>query len=89
MKQLTDLKQGDIIYDVRFSEIIKYKYLCVHPTGQGHYHILINSYEEPIRIYDMRLQGILNKDLKTYEEAKLKLADLLEERAKRLRIEKY
>jgi len=88
MKQLSDLKQGDKIYDIDFRQVKRYKYLCVHPTGQGKYHILIDSCEEPIRIYGDKLQLILDKNLKTYQEAKLLLASKLEEDAKRLRLER-
>ncbi len=87
MKQLTDLKQGDKIYDIDSRQVKCYTYLCVHPTGQGKYHILIDSCEDPIRIYGEKLQVILNQDFKTYQEAKLALADRLEESAKRLRQE--
>lgn len=83
----TDLKQGDKIYDVDFRQVRWYKYLCVHPTGQGKYHILIDSCEDPIRIYDEKLQSILDKNLNTYQEAKIHLAEMLEESAKRLRKE--
>jgi Lon protease-like protein len=61
--------------------------LCIHPTGQGKYHILIDSCEEPFRIYEERLQQILNQNLKTYQSAKIALADKLEMSAKRLRNE--
>jgi hypothetical protein len=87
MKQLSELKQSDIIYDIESNEVKWYKYLCVHPTGQGRYHILIDSFKEPIRIYEKKLQNILNKDFKNYQEAKLALADNLEESAKQLRQE--
>ena len=87
MKLLKDLKQGDVIYDVDFRHVRYYKYLCIHPTGRGMYHILINECEEPIRIYGEKLQNILNQDLKTYQDAKLELASRLEESAKRLRQE--
>lgn len=87
MKTIKELKQGDIIYDIDFRQVKKYKYLCVHPTGKGNYHILIDDCEEPIRIYGAKLQFILNQNFKTYQEAKLALADQLEESAKRLRRE--
>lgn len=87
MKQLTDLKQGDKIYYVDDRQVKCNTYLCLHPTGQGKYHILIDSCEEPIRVYGEKLQIILNQDLKTYQEAKLELARRLEESAKRLREE--
>jgi len=85
MKQVSELKQGDLIYDIDFRQVKRYKYLCVHPTGGGKYHILIDAGEEPIRIYDVKLQTILNQNLRTYEEAKLELANRLEEDVMRLR----
>jgi hypothetical protein len=87
MKTLTELKEGDKIYDIDFRQIKWYTYLCIHPTGQGKYHILIDSFEEPIRIHGEKLQTILNQDFKTYQDAKLALANRLEESAKRLRDE--
>lgn len=87
MKQLSELKQGDKIYDINFREVKWYTYLCVHPTSQGKYHILIDAGEEPIRIYGEKLQTILDQDFKTYQEAKLGLADRLEETVSRLRKE--
>lgn len=85
MKQLKDLKQGDEIYDIDFRKAIRYKYLCVHPTGQGNYHILIDIFQEPIRIHGEKLQMILNQDFKSWQEAELALADRLEKNAKDLR----
>ena len=85
MKQLSELKQGDKIYDIDFRQVKWYTYLCVHPTGQGKYHILIDASEEPVRIYGEKLQTILNQDFKTYQEAQLALADRLEDSAKQLR----
>ena len=87
MKQISELKQGDKFYDVLFKQVKWYQYLCVHPTGGGKYHILIGAAEEPIRIYEDRLQAILDKNLNTYEEASLALAQLLEEDVKALRKE--
>jgi len=87
MREISELKQGDKIYDINFRQVKWYKYLCVHPTGQGKYHILIEANEEPIRISGEKLQTILNQDFKTYQDAKLELANRLEESAKRLRQE--
>jgi hypothetical protein len=81
----TELKQGYKIYDIVGSSIKWYKYLCVHPTGQGKYHILIDNCEEPIRIYGEKLQAILDKNLTTYGDAKLALVLQLEGLAKNLR----
>lgn len=85
IRQLKDLKQGDKIYDIDFRQVKWYTYLCIHPTGQGNYYILIDASEEPIRIYGKKLQTILNQGFENYEEAKLELANRLEESAKKLR----
>ena len=87
MKNITDLKQGDKIYNIDDRRVIWYRYLCVHPTGSGKYHILIDACEDPIRIYEDKLNAILEKNLTTYQEAKIALADALENTAKRLRSE--
>ena len=80
MKTISELKQGDRIYDVDDRNILRYIYLCVHPTGRGKYHILIDSYEEPTRIYETRLQEILNKNINNYSEGRLFLIKRLKER---------
>ncbi len=80
MTTILKLKQGDKIYDVDDRMILKYTYLCVHPTGRGKYHILINSCEEPIRIYETRLQEILNKNINNYSEGRIALIKRLEQK---------
>lgn len=87
MKKIEDLKQGDIIYDIDFCQVKRYRYLCVHPTGHGKYHILINMCEDPFRIYEKKLQDILDLNLNSYQEAKLYLADQLDNMSKRFRNE--
>lgn len=87
MRNINELKQGDKIYDIDYRQVKRYAYLCVHPKGHGTYHILIDGNEDPIRIYGERLQDILNKGFKTYQEAKMGLASDLEDKAKRLRLE--
>ena len=39
MKQITELKKGDKLYDTGNLQVRSYVYLCVHPTGKGKYHI--------------------------------------------------
>lgn len=87
MKQLHELKQGDTIYDIDFRRVRHYKYLCIHPTGHGNYHILIDECEEPVRIYYEKLQAILELGFETYDAALLALADKMEQSAKRIRTE--
>lgn len=84
MKKIEDLKQGDRIYDVKAYSIQWFSYLCVHPNAKN-YHILIDSCEEPIRVYKDTLQNILDKNLSSYDEAKIMLAEKFEDRAKTLR----
>ena len=80
--KISDLKQGDDLYWVTSFEVWRYKYLCVHPTGGGKYHILINALtQEPVRMYESRLQGILNQGHETYDNARMDLAKQLEEHA--------
>ena len=85
MKHVSELKQGDKIYDIDSGQIKWYKYLCVHPTGQGKYHILIGPNEEPVRICGATLQAILSRNLQTRQEADIALADKLEKYVKQLR----
>lgn len=85
--KLENLKQGDKIYDIDHRQVKHYTYLCVHPTGTGKYHILIDSCEEPFRIYGEKLQNILDQGFNSYQQVKVALADRLEESAKRLRKE--
>jgi hypothetical protein len=85
MKHVSELKQGDKIYDIDSWQIKWYKYLCVHPTGQGKYHILIGPNQDPVRISGATLQAILNRNLQTCQEAEIALADRLEKYAKQLR----
>ena len=87
MKQIADLQPGDTIYDISRDRVLYYKYLCVHPTGGGNYHILIDPCQEPLRIYRDRLQTMLDKNLNSYQEAKLALAAELERQVIRLRQE--
>lgn len=89
MKKIIELKQGEKIYYVENFRVRWYKYLCVHPTGQGNYHILINECEEPERLYKTRLEELLNMDFKTHKEASIGLADMLEKKANELRQEDY
>lgn len=83
--KIEDLKQGDKIYDFNLTQVKWYTYLCIHPTGGGKYHILIDDCEEPVRIYHSKLQEILDKGLKSYGEAQLKIAEKLEELSKYMR----
>jgi len=82
--KVEDLIQGHKIYDIGVTQVKWYTYLCVHPKAKN-YHILIDMMEDPIRIYSQDLQLILDKDLKSYDEAKLAVADKLEKKVEFLR----
>lgn len=82
--KVAELKRKKKIYDVKYGRIVWYTYLCVHPMAES-YHILIDMNEDPMRIWEDNLQVILDKNLKSYEEAALYLAEKLEQRAASLR----
>ena len=86
--KLADLKQGDKIYDISSRQVMSYKYLCVHPNNSN-YHILIDACEDPFKIYEKKLQAMLDQGFQSYQDAKLALADKLEESAKRLRSDEF
>lgn len=80
MKQISDLKQGDKIYDLNFRDVRWYTYFCVHPHNEN-YHILIDACQEPIRIYKDKLEIILSQGFETYDDVRLALANRMEEQA--------
>ena len=86
MKQVKDLKPGDIIYDLDFKQVKWYSYVCVHPHNKN-YHIFVDEFEEPVRIYEPKLQDILNQGFKSYKDALLVLADRMEEQARKIKID--
>ena len=78
IKKVEDLKPGDKFYNISDSlQVKRFTYLCIHPTGLGKYHIIIDINEEPQRIYHTYLQKILDKNLTTREEANLHLIEKL------------
>ena len=88
MKQITELKKDDKLYDTGNLQVRSYVYLCVHPTGKGKYHILINENQDPERWHENRLQACLDKNLTSYKEARLRLIGVLKEYIKELESEK-
>lgn len=84
---VADLKQGDKLYDTQDRRVRFYTYLCVQPKGKGAYHILIDENEKPFRVHREELEKICNKNLTSYQEAKMALAAELEAIAKELREE--
>ena len=86
MKQVSELNQGDKIYDLDFRQVKYYTYFCRHPYGEN-YHILIDPAMEPIRIYEPKLQMILDQGFNSYDDVLLALANKMEEQAKDIKIE--
>jgi hypothetical protein len=86
MKKTNQLKQGDKIYYVDFRSVKWYTYFCVHPNNKA-YHIVIDGNEDTKKIYENKLQDLLDQNYKTYQEAKLGLANELEKDVARLRTE--
>jgi hypothetical protein len=85
--ELKTLKQGDVFYDVNDRNIIKYEYLMLYPFHNPKnvkiegYHIILNkSLDEPIRIYYNDLKKILDLKCFSYEDAKLKQIEILEDK---------
>lgn len=74
-----ELKQGDTIYYVDAFKIRHPKYFSVHPTGQGHYHILIDECQDPFRIHETSLNIFLQQGCTSYEDARLLLIKKFEE----------
>jgi len=84
IKMVNELKPGDKIFDLDFLDVRRYEYLCVHPKNTR-YHIIINAItKDPLKIYDEKLQSILDKDFKTYKDARLELANTLIKYANRI-----
>jgi len=81
---LKDLKQGDKFYYITYLQVKWFTYLCVHPQAEN-YHIIIDENLDPIRIFHLELLGMVNANLRTYDEAKLVLANKLEVKVKSLR----
>lgn len=84
MKQVSELKPGEIVYKTDYRGVSYYTYVCVHPNN-NHYHILINEFEDPVRMYKPELQAILDQRLTSYDIALGALADRMELQAKEIR----
>lgn len=66
--KIEELKQGDEIIDVAFPHIRIYKYCCPHPLNPK-YQILLDENKDPFKIFNQKLQIILDKEL-THSSAK-------------------
>lgn len=71
---ITDLKQGDVIYNIENYKIIPYYYHEKHP-GNEKYHLLFDNHHELITWNDGFLQNLLNLNFNNYiaVEAYLKI----------------
>lgn len=85
-----NIEKGHEFYTVFGDKITKYNYLCIFPSPNPiyetpeNYHILINKTSEtPIRVYHANLTQMLEENLKTYDEAKLKVKKNLEKQLER------
>lgn len=84
--ELANLKQGDVFYDVTINNITKYEYLMLYPfhnpnnVNKKGYHIILNkSLDEPVPVYYDKIVKILELKCFTYEDAKAKQIQLVEE----------
>ena len=82
-----NIEKGHEFYTVFGDKITKYIYLCVYPSYNAiyetpeNYHILINkTAKTPMRVYHKNLTQMLEENLKTYDEAKLKVKKHLEDK---------
>ena len=85
MTKVSDLKPGEIIYDIGDEDVKWYTYLCVHPNNQN-FHILINQFEDPVRMHEYALQVVLDRRLNSYNIALGAFADRIELQAQEIRI---
>jgi len=69
---ITDLKQGDVIYNIENYKIVPYYY--IH-QGNEKYHLLFDSHQELITWNEGFLQNLLNLNFNNYiaVEAYLKI----------------
>lgn len=80
--KFTELKKGAKLYWVENFKVRHCTYLCVHPTGQGHYHILIDECEDPFRIHETKLLDNINQGCKSYSDAQFALSKKHEDSAR-------
>lgn len=76
--KISELQPKSKIYDIDYRKVRHYKYVCVHPLNPR-YHILLDECEDPFKIFDEKLQLILDQGFESYESAKLELANRLEQ----------
>lgn len=91
MKQVSDLKLGHKIYDVKNTLIVKYyTYVGVYPLFNNTMHSLFDEVlSVPITISTKELESILNQNLNQYRAAELALIEELEKQIKELRKDKF
>ncbi len=79
MKTVEDLKIGEKVYYVKNLDVTWFYYQGVHINNKS-YHILIDEYEEPFRMYKDTLSNILEKSTSDYGKAKELLIEKLREK---------
>ena len=79
MKTIEDLKIGEKVYYVKNLDVTWFYYQGVHINNKA-YHILIDEYETPFRMYKDTLSSILQESTSDYGEAKELLLDKLREK---------
>ena len=90
-KLIRPLKKGDKIYnDLGMTNFIWYRYLCPLLLKNGeddtHYHILIDDrIAQPIRMYWKDLNTILEKNLNSLDDVRLRQIELTEKHLKYLK----
>lgn len=84
MKQVSELKPGEIVYKTDYRGVSYYTYFGVHPHNKK-YHVLIDQFQDPVRMYEPELQAILDQRLTSYDIALGALADRMELQAKEIR----
>ena len=76
--KISELKLNSKIYDIDYRKVRIYKYLCVHPSWPR-YHILMDECENPFKIFDEKLQNILDQGFESFESTRLEVANRLEQ----------
>lgn len=80
MKTVEDLKIGEKVYYVKDLDVTWFYYQGVHINNKA-YHILIDEYQNPFRIYKPQLDKILEEASSNYNDAKKLMIDMLREKA--------
>jgi len=74
MSDAINLKQGDTFFCIEDFAVTFYKYFCVHPVVGPNYHIIFDAFNEPVKVYEQALLGMVKNGFETYDEAMKALA---------------